>query len=44
MVNEMHGLATTDISLRQELEGAYKTIEASHTQNVELERLLDCMA
>lgn len=44
MVNEMHGLTTTNISLRQELEGAYKTIEASQTRNVELERLLNGMA
>jgi len=43
MVNETHGLATTNISLHQVLEGAYKTIEASHTRNVELERLLDGM-
>lgn len=44
MVSEMHGLATTNISLRQELERACKTIESSHTQNVELEALPDGMA
>ncbi|KAL9124516.1 MAG: hypothetical protein Q9217_006161 [Psora testacea] len=43
MVNEMHGLATTNVSLRQELERAYKTIESSHAQNVEFEALLDSM-
>ncbi len=32
MVNERHGLATTNFFLRQELERAYKIIEASHTQ------------
>jgi len=43
MMNEMHGLTTTNVSLRQELERAYKTIESSHTQNVELEALLNGM-
>ena len=43
MVNEMHGLATTNVSLRQELERTYKTIESSHAQNVEFEALLDSM-
>ena len=39
----MHGLAITNVSLRQELERAYKTIESSYTQNVEFEALLDSM-
>jgi len=43
MVNEMHGLATTNVSLRQELERAYKTIESCHAQNVKFEALLDSM-
>lgn len=43
MMNEMHSLTTTNVSLRQELERAYKTIESSHTQNVKLETLLNGM-
>ena len=43
MVNEMHGLAATNVALRQELERTYKTIESSHAQNAEFEALLDSM-
>ena len=43
MMNEMHGLITINVSLRQELERAYKMIESSHTQNVKLKTLLNDM-
>lgn len=40
----MHGLITANLSLRQELERAYKTMEASQTKNTELEGLLEEIA
>lgn len=41
MYTEMHGLATTNLSLREDLESAYKTVEASQKRNIELEHMLE---
>ena len=40
----MHSLATTNVSLHQELGRACKSIETSHAQNVEFEAPLDNLA
>lgn len=41
MYQEMHGLATTNLSLRDDLERAHKTIETSQKRNLELEGMLE---